>query len=178
MAKVFIMSGLPFSGKSTLSKSLAKYLDIPRISFDETWLEIETERGSIPGSDAIEQWRYVCKVCEDKTKRLLESGTSVVYDNLGSSKKHRDEIKQLANEAGAESKIVYVDVSKEEVTKRRERNLDTKERHQVSDENFDTALKQFEPPTEGEIYLAYNPIEKVADWLDREFGNRSRSEKE
>mgnify|MGYP001589015735 CR=1 FL=1 len=35
MANIFIMSGLPFSGKSTLSKKIAERLDIPRISFDD-----------------------------------------------------------------------------------------------------------------------------------------------
>ena len=172
------MSGLPFSGKTTLSKSLAEHLGVPRVSFDETWLEIEKEKGKITGSDGVEQWRYICKMCEEKAQKFLESGTSVVYDNLGSSKKHRDEIKRLADEAGAESKVIYIDVPKEEVARRRERNLYVKERAQVSDENFDTALRQFETPTEDENFLAYRPTEEIGVWLEREFGNRSKTERE
>lgn len=178
MARVFIMSGLPFSGKTTLSKSIASHLGIPRISFDETWLEIEKEKGSIPGSDSVEQWKYICEVCEEKTKQLLESGTSVVYDNLGSTREQREKIKGLAGEAGAESKVIYVDIPKDEVTKRRERNLTVKERAQVSDENFDNALTQFEPPTESEDYLAYRPTEEINAWLEREFADRPKTERE
>lgn len=178
MARVFIMSGLPFSGKTTLSKSLANHLGIPRISFDETWLEIEKEKGSIPGSDSVEQWRYICKVCEEKAKHLLGGGTSVVYDNLGSTREQREKIKKLADEVRAESRVIYVDITKDEVTKRRERNLTAKERAQVSDENFDNALKQFEPPTEGENHLSYRPTEEIKVWLEREFGNRSNTERE
>ena len=178
MARVFIMSGLPFSGKTTLSKSLASYLDIPRISFDETWLEIEREKGSIPGSDGVEQWKHICGVCEEKAKHFLEKGVSVVYDNLGSTREQREKIKKLADEVGAEPKVIYVDISKEEVTKRREQNLTLKERTQVSDENFDNALRQFEQPIENEDYLSYRPTEEITTWLEREFGNRSKAERE
>lgn len=178
MAQVFIMSGLPFSGKTTLSKSLASHLGIPRISFDEAWLEIEKEKVSIPGSDSVKQWQYICQVCEEKIRRLLEGGTSVVYDNLGSTREQRESIKGLADDLGAESKVIYVDISKDDVTKRREQNLIVTERARVSDENFDNALKQFEPPTEGENYLAYRPTEKITTWLEREFTNSSKTERE
>lgn len=36
-----------------------------------------------------------------------------------------------------------------------------KERAQVSDENFDNALKQLEPPTGDENYLSYRPTEEI-----------------
>lgn len=178
MSKIFIMSGLPFSGKTTLSKSLASFLDIPRVSFDETWLEIEKEKGLIPGSNNVEQWKYICQVCEEKTRSFLKQNMSVVYDNLGSTREQRGHIRQLAKESEAESKVIYVDISKEEVIKRKERNLALKERAQVSDENFDNALKQFETPDESEDYLAYRPTEEIAIWLEREFGKQSKIERE
>jgi predicted kinase len=162
------MSGLPFSGKSTLSRAISERLDIPRISFDETWIQIEKDQGVVPGSDDIERWKYINKVCEENARKLLIEGTSVVYDNLGSNFEQRDKIRQLAEKEGAESKVVYLDVEKEEVVKRREANLELKARAQVSDKNFDNALESFEPPREGENVLRYEPSQNIELWIDNE----------
>ena len=169
MAKVFIMSGLPFSGKSTLSRELSQQLGIPRISFDETWIEVENTNGSIPGESGVDKWKYICNVCELKTKEYLEGGVSVVYDNLGSTVEQRSKIRDLAVEASAESEVIYVAASKEEVISRRERNLKAKERAQVSDENFDNALENFEPPTETEKPRIYYPTQTMDSWIEQEF---------
>ncbi len=161
------MCGLPFSGKSTLSKAISEYLDIPRISFDETWIKIEKENKFIPGENAVEQWKYICNACEQEATKLLQDGISVVYDNLGTTKEQRNTLRKLANAAKSESVVVYVDVSKEEVIKRREDNLINTVRAQVSDENFNNALKQFERPSDDEKVLVYNPNQDLESWLKK-----------
>lgn len=168
MATLFIMSGLPFSGKSTLSKKISEKLEIPRISFDETWVKVEAELGSIPGSDGIEQWKYINKACEEMAGEFLRNGVSVVYDNLGSSFDERQKMRDLAEMAGAVSKILYVKITKEEVIKRRERNLLTKERAQVSDHNFNQALDTFEPPRKNEEPLIYDSSQEMDEWVNEE----------
>lgn len=172
MPNIFIMSGLPFSGKSTLSKQIAMSLGIPRISFDETWVQVEQEHGSVPGSDDIERWKYINRMCEDNARKFLSEGTSVVYDNLGSNLGQRDKIRKLANEEGATSKVIYVDIDKEEVIRRREANLELKERAQVSDQNFDRALATFEPPEKGEDALVYTSTQDVNTWIEIEINKR------
>lgn len=169
MVTLYIMSGLPFSGKSTLSRKISEQLKLPRISFDEAWLEVEQKEGVVPGVNDVEQWMYINKTCEERALQLLRDGHSVVYDNLGSEYKHREKMRNIANEAEASSKIVYLDVGKKEVNRRREINLSSKERHQVSDENFDKALKTFEPPRENEITIIYNPLQDMEAWIDTEF---------
>ncbi len=41
MPRVYILCGLPFAGKTTLARTLAQHLDLPRVSIDE----INGERG-------------------------------------------------------------------------------------------------------------------------------------
>lgn len=114
MPNLYIMSGLPFSGKSTLSRRISERLDIPRISFDETWIKIEKEKSEVPGSSDIEKWKYINGVCESEARKFLAEGSSVVYDNLGSNFEQRDKIRQLAGMEGAESQVIYLDVDKKE----------------------------------------------------------------
>src|SRR4030043_834868 len=104
---LYIMCGLPFSGKTTLSKIISNFLNIPRISFDETWLEIEKDKGIIPGGNSVEQWKYICKECEEKARQYLLQNISVVYDNLGTTIQQREDMRDLAKDAGAEPKVVY-----------------------------------------------------------------------
>lgn len=168
MPNIYIMSGLPFSGKSTLSRIISERLDIPRISFDETWIKTEKEKGEVLGSSDIEKWKYINEMCEAEARKFLVVGSSVVYDNLGSNFEQRDKIRQLAEKVGAESQVVYLDVEKEEVVRRREANLELKQRAQVSDKNFDNALETFEPPRESESVLRYTPSQDMELWIDTE----------
>ena len=172
MPSIFIMSGRPFSGKTTLSKKISERLGIPRVSFDETWMQVEQEQGKVPGIDDTERWKYINRMCEENARKFLVEGSSVVYDNLGSSFEQRGKIRKLASEEGANSKVVYLDMDNEEVIKRREANLELKERAQVSDENFYRALETFEPPRNGEDVLFYEPSQDIEVWIDREFSLR------
>jgi adenylate kinase family enzyme len=169
MPKIYIMCGLPFSGKSTLSKEISDYLAIPRISFDEEWQEEEKKNGKIPGVDGIEQWKFVSQLCEQKVSESLKRGISVIYDNLGDNSTNRNHIKDLAQQNQSEAIIIYLDISKEEVIRRRELNLKSQERNQVSDENFDRAISSFEPPTETENIIKYTPNQDIKLWLQNEF---------
>ncbi len=166
------MSGLPFSGKSTLSRKISERLNIPRISFDEAWTKVEKEQGRVPGTTEVEKWKYINNECEIEAGKFLSKGSSVVYDNLGSNLEQRDKIRRLAEKEGAKSQVVYLDVEKEEVIRRREANLELKQRAQVSDENFDNALETFEPPRENENILQYSPSQDMELWIDTELSTR------
>lgn len=166
MQILYIMCGLPFSGKSTLSREISNYLAIPRISFDETWQKVEKQKKLVPGENSIEQWKYICDVCEQDAKHFLKSGISVVYDNLGTTKEQRNKLVELARNLNSESRIIYIDITKEEVKKRREQNLINTTREQVSDENFNNALSQFEIPSIDEKALIHRPKQDIKKWID------------
>lgn len=161
MSTLFIMSGLPFSGKSTLSKKISQSLGIKRISFDEVWVDIPV----IPGNDDIEKWRYISQKCDDLVVDELKNNRSVIYDNLGDRPNNRDKMRQLAINNNADFKIIYINISKEKVINRRQENLKLQSRAQVSDENFNNALNSFEIPTPSENPIIYNSNQNIEEWI-------------
>ena len=64
---LIIMCGLPFSGKTTLSKQIAKHTKSKRVSFDELWIELESKVNSKDVNQL--SWDFV--VSEAK-KRMVE----------------------------------------------------------------------------------------------------------
>ena len=155
------MSGLPFSGKSTLSKKIAQSLGIKRISFDDVWINTPI----IPGDNDIEKWKFISQKCEDFVVDELKNNRSVIYDNLGDRLEHRDKLRQLAENNNADFKLIYIDISKEEVINRRADNLKTGDRHQVSDFDFNTALDSFEIPSPSENSIIFTPNQNVEEWI-------------
>jgi len=161
------MSGLPFSGKTTLSKKISESLGIKRVSFDETWVRVEKELGTIPGIDNQQQSDFIISNCENEIKEELKNGRSVIYDTLAGSPFIRKNIKQIAQNLNSESQLIYVNVSKETVLKRREQNLIDKQRYQVEDKNFYKALDDYEVPKSEENPLIYNCEDDLESWISK-----------
>lgn len=165
MAQVYMMCGLSFSGKTTLSKKIAESLKATRISFDELWVELEKDDEYFPSEGGVEGWKYVCLKAEEKIASLLNDGKNVVYDNTNTKKEHRDRIKSIAEKYAAMAIVVYMHVPFDEIKQREKENLTTGERHTVQSDNFKNAVEQFEEPMEDEYTLVYNPKIPIDFWL-------------
>ncbi len=159
------MSGLPFSGKTTLSKKIADVLGIKRVSFDEVWADTPI----IPGKNGVEKWQYISQKCEDIINTELKNNRSIIYDNLGDNPTNRNKMRDLAKIANADLKIIYINISKDEIIKRRQENLKTGDRHQVSDNNFTNALNNFKIPTSLENPTIYDPNQDIEEWIKTNF---------
>lgn len=165
MTTLFIMSGLPFSGKTTMSKTISQALDIKRISFDEIWSKTK----NIPGDNDIEKWKYISKKCEDLVTAQLQNNQSVIYDNLGDRLNNRDKMRQLAQNNKADFKLIYINISKEESVKRRLENITKKDHHSVSDKDFNNALNSFETPTAIENPIIFTSDQNIEEWIQTNF---------
>jgi len=168
---LFFFVGLPFSGKTTFSKMISRKLNIPRIAFDERWVGLSSEFGDIPGKTGVAKWKFVKKSCETDLKRILKNGLSVVYDNLLDRVEHRDYARKIATACSATPICIFLDYSKTEVIDRRKKNLVTKQRHQVSDENFNNALRSFRKPLKRESCVSVRS-EADIDELLKKLGTR------
>jgi hypothetical protein len=149
---VWIICGIPASGKSTIAEKLSKALEIPKISSDVirktifssldkdlSGLEFET---GIYSRNATEK-TYDTMLA--KARKYIETGTSVVMDATFGSKKIRADFLCLAT--NTDSNIFFVEcIAPDTVLKKRLSDRDSQS--VVSDarlRHFDSLRNRFEP---------------------------------
>lgn len=155
------MCGLPFSGKTYLSKKIAEKLSIERISYDELWNEIHAKETRDPS------WEELCSIAEARIRDELKADRSVVYDTLNDTKGNRDKLRVIAKDVGGEAIVVYTKASRELIEKRRTESKNTGERHIVSEDNFIQAFDRFEEPVGDEVMMVRPSEEDIDAWLDQ-----------
>jgi predicted kinase len=154
MAELYIMSGLPFAGKSTLTKALINRFGFSLVGLDE----INRERGiGFHGKPvAPQEWEITYKEAYRRIGQLLSEGKSVIYDATNFTRQQRDEPKQIAQKHNACAKVIYVHVSKDEAMRRWRENRQTSNRPDVKDEDFAQVADNFQVPTEEIILLTHS----------------------
>lgn len=149
------MCGVGFSGKSTLAKKMAEHTGATLVSQDAMFFEKEKELNLDQDSD--EQWRMILNMCRERIQEELAKGNSVVFDDTSLRVRHRDKLRDIAKNAGAESKVVFLDTPVEVQRERQEKNKITGERHDVKQEYLDQAIAELEIPTEDENVIVAKP---------------------
>jgi aminoglycoside phosphotransferase family enzyme/predicted kinase len=149
---LWIVCGIPASGKSTIAEKLSKALEIPKISsdvirkstfssLDKDFSGLEFETG-IYSRDVTEKTYEIMLV---KAREYIETGTSVILDATFGSKKFRADLLCLA--ANADSNIFFVEcIAPDSVLKKRLAHRDSEP--VVSDarlRHFDLLQSRFEP---------------------------------
>ncbi len=147
MATLHLVCGLPGSGKSTLAKRLEHELPGLRLTPDEWMARIVGNGTDEPKREAVEavQWEIAEKV--------LSLGVDVILENGFWAREERDDLRERAAALGADSKLHFLDVSKDELLKRlRSRNAalppDT---FSVTEAQLELWWGWFEPPTQDEL---------------------------
>ena len=160
---LFILCGLPFSGKTTLAKALIQKYGWEFVGLDE----INRERGiGIDVSKAItpKEWDISYQLTFTRTAKLLSDGKTVIYDATNFTKEQRRKLVTIAENHGASAKIIYVDTPKAEVIKRWMENKEKTQRNDVREEDFMQVVNNFEAPSPEEHAIAFHngdAIEKV-----------------
>jgi predicted kinase len=162
MTMLSIMCGPAFSGKSTLARKIAERTGSRLIAFDTMWIE-EDKKHSIP-KDA-EGWRYIRDKAQEEILQTLKEGVSVVYDDNNPKRDHREELKRIAETAGAEACVVYLDTSLVIICEREKANRISQDRHDVEPENFEKVLNDMEIPTADENLLVFAPDMNIEGFL-------------
>jgi predicted kinase len=162
MTRLYIMCGLAFSGKSTLSRKISEHSNCKIVAFDQLWVETEKNR-SVPQS--AEGWRLIRDLAQDQIFATLKSGTSVVYDDNNPKKEHREELRRVADKAGVESSVIYLDTPLDVIRMREKNNRLSQDRHEVEPENFEKVLQDLEPPTSEENVYVFGPTDSLDDFI-------------
>jgi predicted kinase len=152
MATLFLMCGLPGSGKTTLAKRVERDRDALRLTPDE-WIARLFGRHLTPPAldwcrDPVEslQWGVA--------ERALRLGVNVILDFGFWSRAEREDFRARAAALGADSEIYFLDVPRAELSARLAERagagppLDT---FIVTETQLDAWWKVFEPPTPDEL---------------------------
>ena len=133
--KLYILCGLPFSGKTSLAKKIAEYTGAKLIAFDQLWLELGKDTNVAPLLKGDEGWRLIRSVAKERIAENLKNSRSVVYDDINVKREHREELREVARKHGAIAIVVYVDTPLAIREEREKENLFTKRRHDVEPVN-------------------------------------------
>ena len=147
MTTLFLLCGLPGSGKTTLAKRLECERRALRLSPDEWMWSLSIDLYDEGKRAAIEalQWQVAA--------RALNLGVNVVLEFGFWSRRERDDYRSRAEALGARVELLYLDVSRDELWRRlNERNADLPAATGRMDEaNLDRWWRRFEPPTPDEL---------------------------
>jgi predicted kinase len=138
--KLFIMCGLPFSGKSFAGREIAKLVNGVFISYDQLWVELDTNGEKNPS------WERLSELAYKKIRGSLENSISIVYDTLNDVVSQRGKLRKIAKAVGCEAITLYMNTPVEVINQRRLQNESTKERHPVTDETLKEYIGRFESP--------------------------------
>jgi predicted kinase len=157
MARVFLLCGLPGSGKTTLAKEIERERGALRLSPD-AWIaalygpeiqERDPQTFHGPARDRTEALQ------RQLAGQLLTRGIDVILENGFWGRSERGDYRAWAHAMGVEVELRYLEVSREELWRRLERRNAERgagifhvERHQL-----DSWFDHFEAPTTEELAL-------------------------
>jgi predicted kinase len=163
--ELIILCGIPFSGKSVLASKIAQ-LGYQRIDLDEVKFKIF---GSDITDDKIDQagWDKIYQAMYKEIDDALATGKSVVHDTGNFTVYERGLISSIAKKRSVPFRTVFVDTPIEVARQRLEKNRTTKERFDVSDEAFQSTVKEMEKPLPEENPIPFPYLEDTEEWVEK-----------
>ena len=160
---LYILTGLPYCGKSTLTKELLKKYDIEVGSVD-----IQIDKHKFDVDDMTQKdWDLVYSEAYEDVKQKLREGKSVLFDMGHLKLSERNTARAIAEEARAKHKLIYVNTPKEEIEKRWARNEQINTRGQLSRKALDKAYSFWQEPKDAEKPIIYNQNMDLDKWAEK-----------
>ncbi len=151
MATLYLMVGLPCSGKTTRAKELENEISAIRLTPDDWHVKLfghdifDPEHDKRHGIIEALLWQIAV--------RALSLGTNVILDYGLWAKEEREDFRSRAKKLGARSEIVFMDIDEEELIKRvrmRNENL-TDSVHYIPEEKMVSWMQFFQRPDIDEL---------------------------
>lgn len=163
--RLLVTCGLPFSGKSTLSRALAAQLGVAHVEVDA----LHARDGLRPGIDPIARadWVAAYRRGYAELEDALRADRSAVFDAVSYRRLQRNRVRRVAERLGVPATVVLLDVSADEARARLERNRFTGERVDVPMADFLEVAGGMQWPEPDEAVIRYRPDEPLAEWVER-----------
>lgn len=142
---VYLLCGLPGSGKSTYARKLEEAGAI-RYTLDE---ELFKRFGRHFESGYVEKEAETKTQLRDLCEESIKAGKSAILDFGFWKKTERDAYKQFVEGVGGEWKLLYFAVPEQELKRRLQvrNDADQDRNHHISEELLDKFMSEFETPS-------------------------------
>ena len=159
---LYILCGLPYSGKTYFVKQLQKVAKIELVSIDDIFYSkgFDWDTNVLPDA---EQWESVFTEAYNKAKKLLMEGRSVVFDSTNHTFASREQLRMLAVEVSVPAKVIFVDTHPEVVWKRWGDNRNNPTRSVVDRELIQLTIDTFESPESKEDVFLMEDLSEVVN---------------
>jgi len=151
MATLYLMVGLPCSGKTRLARKLEQEHSALRLTPDEWQIRLFGQDAEEAEHDA--RHSLIEDMLWNIASRVLELGTNVILDYGFWAREEREDYRARAKQLGASSEVHYLDVSEDELIRRlEERNSHpSQESFRISREAMKPWIAFFQKPTPDEL---------------------------
>jgi predicted kinase len=116
MATLYLMVGLPCSGKTTLAHKLEREQSALRLTPDEWQIRLFGQDAEEPEHDV--RHTLIETMLWNIASRALALGTNVILDFGFWAREEREDFRLRAKELGASSEVHFLDVSEDELMRR------------------------------------------------------------
>jgi predicted kinase len=143
---VYLMLGLPGSGKTTFSKELAQTMQLPRFSLDEEYARLGGDLTSHHWNMEIEATAN--EHIKTRIKELIQENKSAILDFCPWRREERIAYRQFIESYGAISHVYYFDVPLDELGRRlaARNNNSLSDTHIVTPDMLEAFTLRFDPP--------------------------------
>ena len=166
-ARLYILCGLPFAGKTTLALALVNRFCLMHIDIDQ--INTDFGVGLYGASISPEEWERTYTEAYKQLEVALDSKHSVIFEGANFTKELRDRIRAISNVRGVISRVIFVDVPVSEAQRRLLNNRIIQQRYDVRDDNFAYAVAYFESPTKDEGVIYFDQSEPLEEWILQNF---------
>ncbi len=149
-ATLYLLMGLPGSGKTTLAKIIAHLTDAVHVSSDEYRLKLYPDP-----CFSQKEHDSLYAILDHNIEHLLQANRSVIYDANLNRKVHRDEKYELAEKYDIKVVLWWICVSDKVAKQRRisDQNQTLVPEGETPGKMFDRIAKIFEPPEDSETFI-------------------------